>query len=128
MVRGELIGASSRNFELIYKKCNEIFNTYLNNLKALNHIGDETIFNAALQLLDLKTLDLGNLNIIERKWSSICLFDQLPIKTIHKISLVRLPSSKNFILNLPILNFKILKFIIKLFLIYSLYLNFLKNL
>tara|TARA_B100001057_G_C22847513_1_gene949648 strand:- start:81 stop:992 length:912 start_codon:yes stop_codon:yes gene_type:complete len=124
---GEIIGASPKNFQILYKESSKIFETYLNNLDNLSHIGDETIFNVVLQKSNFKVVDLGKLNIIERKWSALCDFDQLPINTINKISLLHLPSSKNFILRIPIFNFKILKILVILFFYYSNYMNLLKK-
>lgn len=124
---GEIIGASPVVFKSIYEKSKNIFKIYLKNLKKLNHIGDETIFNAALQSLDLKVIDLGSLNIIERKWSSPCFYDQLPLNTINKISLIHMPSSKSFISNLPIVNFKTIKIFLILFFSYSYCINLIKK-
>ena len=125
---GEIIGASSKKYKLLYETSKNIFQTYLENLQKFNHIGDETIFNVAIQILDFQTIDLGNLNIIERKWSALCLHDQLPINTIDKISLIHLPSSKRFILNLPIKNFKTIRILLKIFLFYSHFINLVKYL
>ncbi len=124
---GEIIGASSKKFEMLYETSKSIFETYLGNLSRLHHIGDETIFNASLQILDLKLIDLGNLNIIERKWSALCRHDQLPISTIDKVSLIHLPSSKRFIENLHFKNFQTIRISIKLFLLYSYFLNLIKK-
>ena len=123
---GEIIGTNSKNFKLIYEKSKEIFDNYLENIEKFNHIGDETILNAAIQLLNIHPIDIGPLNIIERKWSAPCLFYQLPIDNIDNVSFIHLPSSKNFILKTPIINFLTLKIIIKLYLRFSYCLNFLK--
>lgn len=95
---GEFILASPAYIKELYLNIVKLRGEYLNSLDNLQHVGDETLLNAALIKSGVKYVDINIFtghNIIIRFWSCYTEFNQNSLRSAFKYKIMHLPSDKN---------------------------------
>lgn len=98
---GEFVFGSSKFFHYLYKNIRAILPNYKKHLSSMHHVGDETLLNAALQLIKKKKLisfnETNKKKIIGRFWSINTVSRQKNINYFLNNFLIHLPSDKVFL-------------------------------
>lgn len=104
---GEFIFGNRFFFREINNKIKIIYPKYIKNLDAIHHIGDETIVNAALQIMKkekkIKFKDIAKKKVIARYWSINTKHKQKELDYLFKnCFLLHLPADKVFLSNIDV--------------------------
>ena len=95
---GEFIAGPPSAFSALVEKVDELMSIYRSLIPLLNHVGDEAIVSAALNLLaDVEVCDLGVSGHVARWWSSYTTNLQPRLIDASEAALLHLPGDKLFL-------------------------------
>ncbi|MDY7022115.1 MAG: hypothetical protein SWJ54_12270 [Cyanobacteriota bacterium] len=103
---GEFIAGPPEFFKNLAQETENLYDNYLSIIEEVNHVGDETVTSAALEVIRRKGIyicDAGTLGVVGRYWGGASSrFIQKPLRYFENCFLLHLPSSKAFLANLQI--------------------------
>lgn len=97
---GEFVTGSAGMFRIISSHVETFWETYIQNVSSLGHVGDEMVLSAAINFArhdGVPITDYGMNCLVARWWSARTRHEQPPFDAVKKAALLHLPADKTFL-------------------------------